>query len=75
MDIRAIKAYCQDIAPDIWQLYSEKYEGQHRIGVFLFEPRRKALWPSKGQEPAEIFFSHRDLSRRTGYPNVVFITD
>jgi uncharacterized membrane protein YeaQ/YmgE (transglycosylase-associated protein family) len=27
-----------------------------------------ALWPSKGQEPAGANFSHRDLSRRTGYP-------
>ena len=40
LDIRAIRAYCQDIAPDIWQLNSEKYEGQHRIGVFLFGSRR-----------------------------------
>jgi uncharacterized membrane protein YeaQ/YmgE (transglycosylase-associated protein family) len=28
----------------------------------------KALRPSKGQEPAGAKFSHRDLSRRTGYP-------
>jgi hypothetical protein len=28
----------------------------------------KALWPSKGQEPARAKVSHRDLSRRTCYP-------
>jgi hypothetical protein len=28
----------------------------------------KALRPSKEQEPAGANFSHRDLSRRTGYP-------
>jgi hypothetical protein len=35
----------------------------------------KALRPSKGQEPAGANFSHRDLSRRTGYPYVTFLTD
>jgi hypothetical protein len=32
----------------------------------------KAQRPSKGQEPAGAKFSHRDLSRRTGYPYVTF---
>ena len=29
----------------------------------------------KGQEPAGVNFSYRDLSRRTGYPYVNFCTD
>ena len=51
-----------------------KYGGQCRTGVFLFGAV-KALRPSKGQEPAGANFSHRDLSRRTGYPYVTFLTD
>jgi uncharacterized membrane protein YeaQ/YmgE (transglycosylase-associated protein family) len=38
-------------------------------GAFLIRVGAvKALRPRKGQEPAGANFSHRDLSRRTGYP-------
>jgi hypothetical protein len=37
--------------------------------------QERARRPSKGQEPAGDHFSHRDLSRRTGYPYVNVVTD
>lgn len=43
-----------------------------RSGVFrtLAGAPEKAQRPGNGQEPAGDNFSHRDLSRRTGYPHV-----
>ena len=35
----------------------------------------KAQRSRKGQEPAGVIFSHRDPSRRTGYPYLNFVTD
>ncbi len=37
--------------------------------------RKRRTAPEKGKNPQELFFSHRDLSRRTGYPYVNFVTD
>src|ERR1700761_6009951 len=39
LDIGAVRVYCENIAPDP-AAAPRKYEGQHRTGVFLFEPRR-----------------------------------
>jgi hypothetical protein len=46
-----------------------------RTRIFLSGLRRKRRSsPEKGKSPQE-FFSHRDVSRRTGYPYVNFVTD
>jgi hypothetical protein len=75
LDISGIRAYYHDIAPDIWRLYPGNI-GTAKDRSFLVEAGAgAALWPSKGQEPAGANFSHRDLSRRTGYPYVKFFTD
>jgi hypothetical protein len=75
LDISGIRAYYRDIAPDIWRLYPGNI-GTAQDRSFLVEVGAgAALWPSKGQEPAGANFSHRDLSRRTGYPYVKFFTD
>lgn len=51
--------------------------GQCRTRSFWYSGscQGKAQRPRKGQEPAGDHFSHRDLSRRTGYPYVNFVTD
>ena len=68
VDIRAITAYCEDIAPDPGSCTLE-IQGTVQDRSFLIRVGAvKALRPSKGQEPAGANFSHRDLSRRTGYP-------
>ena len=75
VDIRAITAYCEDIAPDPGSCTLE-IQGTVQDRSFLIRVGAvKALRPSKGQEPAGANFSHRDLSRRTGYPYVTFLTD
>lgn len=57
-----------DIAPDTGGCTLE-IQGTVQVRSFLIEVGAiKALRPSKGQEPAGAKFSHRDLSRRTGYP-------
>jgi hypothetical protein len=67
VDIRAITAYCEDIAPDPGSCTLE-IQGTVQDRSFLIRVGAvKALRPSKGQEPAGANFSHRDLSRRTGY--------
>jgi hypothetical protein len=68
VDIRAITAYCGGIAPDPGSCTLE-IQGAVQDRSFLIRVGAvKALRPSKGQEPAGANFSHRDLSRRTGYP-------
>ena len=69
MDIMAATAYCEGIALDIWHLPLEKYGEAVQDRSFLFRVGAvKAQRPSKGQEPAGVNSSHRDTSRRTGYP-------
>ena len=71
LDIRAATAYHRNIAPDTGGCTLE-YRAQCRTGVFLLRSAPLRQRPSKGQEPAGAKFSHRDLSRRTGYPYVTF---
>ena len=68
LDIRAITAYCEDIAPDPGSCTLEMQGAAQDRSFLIRVGAVKALRPSKGQEPAGANFSHRDLSRRTGYP-------
>ena len=52
--LRYSKRYCSGT----WQLHPEIEGEQFRTRVFLL----------KGKSLRELFFSHRDLSRRTSYP-------
>jgi hypothetical protein len=75
VDTSAATGYYENIAPDPADA-SREYRGSSQDPEFSFGPTpKKAQRPRKGQEPAGVIFSHRDLSRRTGYPYVNFVTD
>ena len=68
LDIRAATAYYPKYRSGSRRL-PLKIQGTAQDRSFLIRVGAiKALRPSKGQEPAGANFSHRDLSRRTGYP-------
>jgi hypothetical protein len=60
-----------------WQLHPRIRRAQRKIRSFFTfgRARREGATAQKGQEPAGDEFSHRDLSRGTGYPSVHFVTD
>ena len=62
MDISAMSVYSKNIAPESGSCIPNL--GDNAGPEFLI----------KGQEPAGVNFSYRDLSRRTGYPYVNFCT-
>jgi hypothetical protein len=67
MDISAAAGYSKDIAPESWQLHPDQGAVQDRSFLIrLALKMRRSL--EKGKSPRELLPSHRDLSRRTGYP-------
>ena len=76
LDIRADWAYCEDIAPDIWQLSLGNYGEavQYRSFLFRSAPLRRS-GPVKGKSPRELIPPIATCRAGPATPYVKFLTD